>query len=122
VVVTAVDRNAGAYLKRVIAIPGDTIEGKNGQIILNNIPIRESYIAAGSTSIDVSSSGDQNLKKLYTFGPVIVEAGRYFLVGDNRGLSLDSRLTGPVDLDQIRGKAVYIAKSSNDSRDGKRLD
>ncbi len=108
-------------LKRVIAVPGDTIESKNGQIILNNVPIREAYIP-GATSIDVSSSTDDNLKKRYTFGPVHLGPEELFVMGDDRGNAIDSRLRGPVKINSIRGKALYIADSSDESHDGKPLD
>jgi signal peptidase I len=125
-VVIAQQRKADAFNwiarpSRVIAVPGDTIEGKNGQIILNNVPIQEAYVPAGSTSIDVSASADEGLKKRYTFGPVKLEPGEYFLMGDNRGLASDSRINGPVKVSSIRGKALYIL-SSDDTRDGHRLD
>ena len=109
------------HLLRVIAIPGDTIQGTNGHITLNNIAIRESYVAASDVTIDVSSSTDEELKKRYTFGPVKLGAGEYFLMGDNRDESNDSRQFGPVKLADILGKALYI-RSNDDSRDGKRLD
>lgn len=114
--------DSAVSLKRVIAIPGDTIEGKNGQITLNNVAIQESYVPAGRTAIDVSSSTDESMKKLYTFGPVKLGPGEYFLMGDNRGLSYDSRITGPVRMNAIAGKALYIINKKDDSRDGKRLD
>ena len=109
-------------LKRVIAVPGDTISGMNGQITLNNVQIQESYVPAGSTTIDVSNTTDPNFKKLYNFGPVTLGPGEYFLMGDNRGLSYDSRITGPLKLDAIAGKALYIVNKQSDERDGKRLD
>jgi len=107
---------------RVTAIPGDTIEGKNGQITLNNVQIRESYVSGGATSIDVSSSDDERMKKLYTFGPVKLGPDEYFLMGDNRPLSQDSRINGPVKLSSIHGKALYIINKNDDARDGKHLD
>jgi signal peptidase I len=109
-----------ARLGRIIAIPGDTMEEKNGQIVLNGIPVKESYIGGGSASIDVSSSSDEGLRKLYNFGPVKLGPGEYFVMGDNRGLSIDSRQEGPIKLSDIRGKALYLL-SGDDDRDGKRL-
>ncbi len=122
VVVSSAYDNGIITLKRVTAIPGDTIGGTNGQITLNNVQIQESYVPAGSTSIDVSNSTDSNFKKLYNFGPVKLGPGEYFLMGDNRGLSYDSRITGPAKLDTIGGKALYIVNKEDDERDGKRLD
>ena len=112
--------NSMAKLQRVIAIPGDTIAGQGGRVILDNIPIREAYIP-GSASIDVSSSTDENLKKLYTYGPVTLGPGEYFLMGDDREFSDDSRTHGPVRIEAIQGKALYILSSDND-RDGKSLE
>lgn len=110
-----------AHLLRIIAIPGDTIQGTNGQITLNNVAIRESYVPASSVSIDVSASSDEQLKKRFTFGPVRLGPYEYFVMGDDREFSSDSRLNGPIKLDKILGKALYIV-SSDSSRDGKRLE
>jgi signal peptidase I len=112
--------NLRARLVRVIAIPGDTIEEKNGQVILNGIPVKEAYVP-GSTYIDVSSSSDEGLRKLYNFDPLRLKPDEYFLMGDNRGLAVDSRREGPAKLSDIRGKALYIL-SSDDSRNGKRVE
>ncbi len=114
--------NETVSLKRVIAIPGDTISGTNGQVTLNNTQIQEAYIPAGQVSIDVANVSDPTMQKLYNFGPIKLGPGEYFLMGDNRGVSYDSRITGPVKLDSIAGKALYIVNKQDEARDGKRLD
>jgi len=109
-------------VRRVIAVPGDTIEGKNGRIILNNVTIQESYVPGGSASIDVSASNDLDLKMLYNFESVKLGPDQFFVMGDNRAVSYDSRQTGPVNRSAIAGKALYIRNPNNSSRDGKPLE
>ena len=80
------------YVKRVIGLPGDTVEIKKQQVYINNIPIEEPYVRepmAGS------------------FGPFKVPEGKYFMMGDNRNNSNDSRFwtNKYVDKNKILGKA-----------------
>jgi signal peptidase I len=110
-------------LKRVIAIPGDTIQGEHGKITLNGVPIVESYVANNGVPPEYVSAGpDYIARKTYDFGPVKLGPREYFVMGDNRPYSFDSRHTGPVKLETIRGKALYILNKRDDTRDGKRLD
>ncbi|MFY9908349.1 MAG: signal peptidase I [Candidatus Sulfotelmatobacter sp.] len=92
----------GFTVKRVIAIPGDTIEGKSRQIFLNGKVLDEPFVQ------HVRPIGDN--EQLDTFGPVTVPARKYFVMGDNRDISRDSRLQdfGMVDSEQIVGKPLYV--------------
>lgn len=112
------------FLKRVIAIPGDTIQGHDGKITLNGVPMAESYVIQGSeVPKDLSNSSSNGLvSKTYNFGPVTLAPQEYFVMGDNRPRSYDSRHKGPVKLDAIRGQALYIFDKKHPTRDGKRLD
>ena len=80
-------------IKRVIGMPGDTVEGRAGTVYINNEPLEEPYLTAQA------SSGVQ-------FSPVTVPAGHYFMMGDNRLQSLDSRIFGPIPQKSIIGKAI----------------
>jgi len=80
-----------AFIKRVIGLPGDTVEVKNGLVYINQEPLEENYIAAEPD---------------YTYGPVTVPDGQYLVLGDNRNNSYDSHYWGFVPHDLIVGKAV----------------
>ena len=87
----------GKYIvKRVIGLPGDTIEIRGGVLYLNGERLAEPYT-------DVAIAGPD-------FGPVTVEPGKVFVMGDNRrsGASKDSRLFGTVPIGELRGKAEFI--------------
>lgn len=77
------------YVKRVIAVEGETLHIHNGRVSINGKQLSEPY-AAGYTSPD--------------FGPYLLPAGTYFVMGDNRLNSLDSRHFGPVRRSRIEGK------------------
>lgn len=107
-------------LKRVIAIAGDTIEGRDFQIILNGVLVHEGYIQhTGQDSVSVSPSSSF----LKAFGPVKVPEGRVFVMGDDRDFSDDSRdpTIGTIAVTEIRGKAVRIVKSNDSRREGRAI-
>jgi len=78
------------YLKRIVAIPGDTIEIKDGQVAVNGKTIIESYID-GQKTLTVNN---QDLK-------VTLTQDAYFAMGDNRNHSRDSREVGPIPKENI---------------------
>lgn len=95
------------YIKRIIGVPGDVIEVRDKQLYRNGQPIREGYIRHTQPN-RVEPVRDN-------FGPVTVPEGQYFVMGDNRDNSLDSRFWGFVDRSAIRGKAWRIYWSSQDT-------
>lgn len=82
------------YIKRIIGLPGETIEGKDGLVYINGEALQESYVTE---------------KLNEDFGPYEIPAGSYFMMGDNRNLSEDSRywVNKYVKRDKIRGKALF---------------
>jgi len=83
-----------SYIKRVIALPGDRVRIDNGLVYVNGLRIDEDYVPA--IYEDVRSYAD-----------TLVPPHSYFVLGDHRNLSNDSRDFGPVDESYIYGKAVF---------------
>jgi signal peptidase I len=93
------------YIKRVVGIPGDTIEIRDKQLYRNGEAVRESYIK----HVDPYFSPRRDSMR-----PMVVPPGKVFVLGDNRDSSRDSRYWGLVDKDTIHGKALLIYWSSVD--------
>jgi len=104
------------FLKRVIAIEGDVIESKNKEVYVNGKPVNEPYVQHTDSSIHPGGTDPRD-----NFGPYIVPKEKYFVLGDNRDQSYDSRYWGFVDKNQIRGKALYIYWSKETNRIGKEI-
>lgn len=79
-------------IKRVIGLPGDTVEIRNGYTYVNGQPLYEPY-----AQIPVS----------YIFEPVVVSDDELFVLNDNRAVINDSRSTGNVSLEKLEGKALF---------------
>ena len=88
------------YIKRIVGVPGDIIEVRNKQLYRNGEAVKEGYIRF--TQPDRIEPVRDN------FGPVTVPDGKYFVMGDNRDNSMDSRFWGFVDRSAIRAKAWRI--------------
>jgi signal peptidase I len=111
--VVILEEGGQLLLKRVIAVEGDTIEGRNLKIFLNGKLLSEPYVQhIGKRPL--------NLSTLEAFGPVTVPRGKLFVAGDNRDYSFDSRdpRFGLVSVTQVRGKPLKIAASSIPARVG----
>lgn len=95
------NENHDIYIKRIIAVVGDTIELKNGSVYLNGKAINESYKMIGA-----KTKGEGFLKEGVEYK---VPTGYVFAMGDNREDSLDCREIGPVNLKDIKGHAIIRA-------------
>jgi signal peptidase I len=91
------------FIKRVVGVPGDTIEVRQKRVFLNGRALEEKYVRyADGDRIDGFIRSRDNLP------PVRVPPGKLFVMGDNRDRSYDSRFWGFVDLDAVIGKAMFI--------------
>lgn len=92
------DRPERDFIKRIIGLPGDTvsIDGASGRVYVNGLPLEEPYVR-GRTQCSATLMG---------CGPWVVPAGHYFVLGDNREQSTDSRFFGFVPEESIVGKAL----------------
>ncbi|HWI51162.1 MAG TPA: signal peptidase I [Symbiobacteriaceae bacterium] len=79
-----------AYLKRIVGLPGETVEVKGGYVWIDGKPLAEPYAEVAS----------------YRYGPVQIPAGEYFVLGDNRNISYDSHRWGLLSRDRITARAV----------------
>lgn len=84
------------YVKRVIAVEGDTVDIENGKVLLNGEVLDEEYVKC-------VTEPDPEAEIMY---PYKVERGKVFVMGDNRPESMDSRAFGAVVRDQIKGKIL----------------
>lgn len=92
------------YIKRVIGMPGDTVEVKSGVLYINGKVVEQPFINSDNSKKTVFID-DFTLKELT--GVDKVPEGKYFVMGDNRGVSKDSRMIGFIDASAIEGKAVF---------------
>jgi signal peptidase I len=80
------------YIKRVIALPGETVAGKGGHVFVNDRELVEPYLPPGDVTSD--------------FPPVVVPKGDLWVMGDNRSNSSDSRVFGPIRQKTVVGRAI----------------
>ena len=85
-----------AFVKRVSALPGDTVEWQEGVLLLNGEPLKEPYL-------DPARCRSLRTRPPRTLGP-----DEYYVLGDNRDASIDSRSVGPLRRRDIRGRVVAV--------------
>ena len=90
-VVVLDDGYQGCVIKRVVGLPGETLHLWHGQVFINRHLVLESYLERNTCTYP------NQKRAVFILGP-----GQYFVMGDNRAVSLDSRTYGPVGIEQIR--------------------
>ncbi len=101
------------YIKRIVAIGGDTVEIINKKLYLNGVQQKEISVINTSNKMFSSTVNPRD-----NLGPITVPQNAIFLLGDNRDNSYDSRFWGPVNQNKIKGKAIclYWSWNSMDSK------
>jgi signal peptidase I len=93
------------FIKRVIGLPGETLEVKRKVVYINGKPLTEPYV---HFNLPLSPGKTETLDVREDYGPVTVPPDQYFMMGDNRDNSADSRFWGFLPADYIKGKALMI--------------
>ena len=124
------------FIKRIIGLPGDQIEGRGSQLFLNGEPLTRTPIrrapapersgqtayyyleSAGERSYQIREDSPPGYDDGRDFGPIEVQEGHFFAVGDNRDNSADSRCWGQVPMDYIKGRAMILWLSVEDGTRG----
>ncbi len=91
-----------SYIKRVIALPGDRLAIERGRVWVNGKPLNETYVP-------------EEFRDTRSFAETVIPEDAYFVMGDHRSISSDSREFGPVDRDLIYGKAVFVYWPTRDA-------
>ena len=110
------------YVKRIVGMPGDTLRMRRAQLFVNGLPLQEPYVQAASNFPDAPSPKFEWQRRFLTgrarragylptrnnWGPLVVPGDHYFVMGDNRSNSEDSRYWGFVPRDAIRGRPMLV--------------
>jgi signal peptidase I len=97
------------FIKRVIGLPGETVEVREKKVYINGAGLDEPYVhflAPPSAPSELHEVTSFDVRE--RFGPVTVPADQYFMMGDNRDNSADSRYWGFLRRDYIKGRALVI--------------
>jgi signal peptidase I len=91
-----------SYIKRVIALPGDRLRIDRGVVWLNGVPQTEGYVP-------------EEYRDSRSMAEMVVPRDAYFMMGDHRSISSDSREFGPVERGLVYGKAVFVYWPTRDA-------
>ena len=102
------------FIKRIIGTPGDTVLVRGPQVFVNGQPLTEPYVKRAESGLP--AGGQMYCGYAYGCEPTVVPPNSYFVMGDNRDNSQDSRYWGFVKRDKIKGKAFLIYWSWDSDR------
>src|SRR5690606_35013918 len=106
------------FIKRTIGLPGETIELRNKKVYVNGEPLDEPYVHFLFPPEESGNADFADFDVRRNYGPVTVPAGHYFMMGDNRDNSEDSRYWGFLPRDYIKGMAMFVYFSFGDESSG----
>ena len=97
------------FIKRVIGLPGETVEIQDKQVLINGKPLDEPYAHFIETPLARNDPeyGLRGETSRDTWGPQVVPEGQLLVLGDNRDNSRDSRYWGFLPIDQVKGRALH---------------
>ncbi len=104
VVVAKEPESGELWVKRVIALPGESVEVKDGKLYIDGQYVEEPFL--DEEYVRSQTQGNTTFTK--DFSAVKLQENEYFLMGDNRNHSLDSRARGPFKREDIIGKHIYV--------------
>ncbi len=97
------------FVKRVIGLPDETVMIRDKKVYVDGVPLDEPYVVHEDPSVFPAQPGlPEPYKSRDQFGPYVVPRGAYFVMGDNRDRSNDSRYWGPVARELIKGRAFLV--------------
>ena len=108
VILNAPDEPGALYIKRIIGVPGDSISYKNDQLYINGKKVNESYLTEGKKEYNIKGqlyTNNFSLESLHLGNKV--PKNSYFVMGDHRNVSKDSRYFGYVKKSAIVGKVIW---------------
>ena len=88
------DETSKLYVKRIIGLPGETLEIIDGTVYIDGEPLQEDYLTRHDD---------------YNYGPYQIGQDEIFVMGDNRPVSFDCRQLGPIPRDYIYGRVIFVA-------------
>lgn len=93
---------------RVVGTPGETLKIVNKEVLIDDRPLKEPYVSFSDTKVY-----PEGLSSRDNFGPFVVPEDSYFLLGDKRDITVDSRFFGFIVMEEIKGKVIFIYWSTD---------
>jgi signal peptidase I len=108
------------FIKRTIGLPGETVQLKNKKVYINGKPLDEPYVRflLPPSEVNEGDADFTNFDVRENYGPVTVPPDHYFMMGDNRDNSQDSRYWGFMPRDYVKGKALFVYFSFGEDQPG----
>lgn len=107
VILNAPDQPGALYIKRIIGLPGDTVQSKNDTLYINGKKVSQPYLKQYESKLAKGQLYTNNFTLKQLFGVSKVPANSYFVMGDHRNVSKDSRYFGFVKRKAIVGRVIF---------------
>ncbi len=101
----------GQLVRRIIAVPGDTVEIRDRSVFVNGEKLNEPYVQFDTTDRAAEDGEDDPFGS--SFGPETIPENSFFVLGDNRSFSIDSRILGAIPKQKVAGKVTKVFWSWN---------